>query len=72
MFSDLTEAQLARAMVGQAARCIVAADSRKFHRTAPILLGDPRDIDILVTDRDPPEDLAAAARHWGTTIRVAR
>lgn len=72
MFSDLSEAQLARAMVGQAARCIVAADSRKFHRTAPILLGDPRDIDILVTDEDPPEDLAAAARHWGTVIRVAR
>ncbi|MFN4193807.1 MAG: DeoR/GlpR family DNA-binding transcription regulator [Tabrizicola sp.] len=72
MFSDLSEAQLARAMVGQSARCIVAADSRKFHRTAPILLGDPRDIDILVTDEDPPEELAAAARQWGTVIRVAR
>lgn len=72
MFSDLSEAQLARAMVGQSARCIVAADSRKFHRTAPILLGDPRDVDILVTDEDPPEELAAAARHWGTVIRVAR
>lgn len=72
LFSDLSEAQLARTMVENASRRVVAADSRKFHRTAPIALGDPRQIDVLVCDEDPPMDILAAASGWGTLICVAR
>lgn len=71
LFSDLSEAQFARAMIGNATRSVVAADSRKFHRTAPIALGDPQRIDVLVCDEEPPEEIALAARSWGTTICVA-
>lgn len=72
LFSDLTEAQLARAMVLRAARCVVAADSRKFHRIAPISLGDPKQIDVLVCDEEPPAEILAAAQSWGMTICVAQ
>lgn len=72
LFSDLSEAQLARTMLQNAARRVVAADARKFHRTAPIALGDPQQIDVLVCDEEPPEEIRAAAKGWGTVIRVAR
>ena len=55
-----------------AARCVVAADSRKFHRTAPISLGDPKQIDVLVCDEPPPDEILMAARGWGTMICVAQ
>ncbi|MFZ1467442.1 MAG: DeoR/GlpR family DNA-binding transcription regulator [Paracoccaceae bacterium] len=71
LFSDLSEAQLARTMVQNASRCVVAADSRKFRRTAPISLGDPRQIDVLVCDEVPPPEIQDAAREWGTKICIA-
>ncbi|HPB99877.1 MAG TPA: DeoR/GlpR family DNA-binding transcription regulator, partial [Polyangiaceae bacterium] len=72
LFSDLSEVQLARTMMQNAARCVVAADSRKFHRTAPISLGDPKQIDVLVCDEPPPDEILMAARGWGTMICVAQ
>lgn len=71
LFSDLSEARLTRAMVERSTRCIVAADMRKFQRIAPISLGDPRDIDLLVCDAPPPDDVLAAAEIWGVTICTA-
>lgn len=71
LFSDLSEARLTRTMMRRATRCIVAADMRKFHRIAPVSLGDPTEIDLLVCDAAPPGDIAAAAADWGVSIRVA-
>ncbi len=71
LHADLSEARLARKMIARASRCIVAADSRKFHRLAPISLGDPSQVDLLVCDAPPPEVIRAAAEGWGTTICVA-
>lgn len=71
MLFDLAEARFARAILKRAARSIVAADNRKFSRIAPVSLGDPRQVSMIVCDAPPPEGIAAAARIWGTTIRVA-
>lgn len=71
LFSDLSEARMARRMMSRAARVIVAADSRKFHRLAAISLGDPSDVDQLVCDATPPEVIRAAAESWGISISVA-
>ncbi|PVA11737.1 DeoR/GlpR transcriptional regulator [Pelagivirga sediminicola] len=68
---DLEEANFSRAILSGAARRMVAADSAKFGRAAPITLCDPSLIDALVTDAAPPADLAAAAAEWGTQIEVA-
>lgn len=71
LLSDLSEARFTRAMLDRSSRCIVATDQRKFHRIAPITLGDPMDVDMLVCDAEPPSDILAAAEIWGTTICVA-
>ncbi|WP_324754872.1 DeoR/GlpR family DNA-binding transcription regulator [Roseovarius sp. Pro17] len=71
MLFDLEEANFSRAIIKGAARRIVAADSAKFGRAAPIKLCNPALIDTLVTDTAPPADLAAAAAEWNTQIEVA-
>jgi len=71
LLADLAEARLARAMIARAGRAILAADSRKFHRIAPVSLGDPAGVSLLVCDSAPPPDIRAAARAWGTEIQVA-
>lgn len=71
MLFDLEEANFSREIIKGAARRIVAADSSKFGRAAPITLCDPALIDILVTDAAPPYDLAAAATRWTMKIEVA-
>ena len=70
MLFDLEEAQFSRLIMGQATTRIVAADSSKFGREAPITVGDPSLVDILVCDRQPPEDISAAASDWNTEIQV--
>ena len=68
---DLEEAKFSRAIMQQASTVIVAADSSKFDREAPIIIGDPAEVDYLVCERPPPEAIAAAAARWGVTIRVS-
>lgn len=71
MLADLEEANFSRAILRNAGRRIVASDSSKFGRSAPITLCEPGLIDTLVCDRAPPADLGAAAARWGTRIEVA-
>lgn len=68
---DLEEARFSRLIMSQAATCIVAADSSKFGREAPVAIGQPERVDFLVCDSAPPPEIAAAARDWGTEIRLA-
>lgn len=65
------EAELARIAVAQTHRPIVTADHEKFGRRAPQVTCDPADVDLLVTDRSPPDVLAAALEGWGVTVRIA-
>lgn len=71
MLFDLDEARFARAIMKQARTTIVAADSRKFGRSAPVTVGDPSQVSILVCDEPPPPALAEAAKGWGTKIKIA-
>ncbi len=71
MLFDLEEANFSRAILRNAQRRWVAADSTKFGRAAPITLCDPGLIDTLITDAAPPTDLVQAACRWGTEIQVA-
>ncbi|RKF15138.1 DeoR/GlpR transcriptional regulator [Roseovarius spongiae] len=69
---DLEEANFSRAILKNAQRRWVAADSTKFGRAAPIALCDPSLIDVLMTDAAPPDPLAEAAARWGVEVQVAR
>lgn len=68
---DLEEAKFSRAIMDRATTRILAADSTKFGRRAPISLADPHLLDLLVTDASPPEDLAAALATLEIEVRVA-
>lgn len=71
MLFDLEEAEYSRAIIANSKTRIVAADSSKFGRSAPITACDPTLIDMLVSDLHPPDDIVAAAHGWNTKIIVA-
>ena len=57
MVHDIREAVFSRAIAARSRITIVAADSAKFEKTAPIVLGTPSSFDILVTDQQPPKKI---------------
>lgn len=71
MLHDLEEAKFSRAIMQRASTVIVAADSSKFDREAPIIIGDPAEVDYLVCDVAPPGDLLAASKEWDMEVCVA-
>ena len=58
-------------MIRLARRTIVVTDAEKFTRSAFAAIAPLSDIDILVTDAEPPDDLRAALVAAGTEIVVA-
>ncbi len=54
---DLREASVARAIIENARSVVLAADSSKFGRVAPVCIGRIEQIDVLVTDRGCPKAL---------------
>ena len=73
MLFDLDEARFSRLIMQQATTCIMAADSSKFGREAPVDIGHPSQVDCLVCDTPPPTEIEIAARtSWGTEIQVAK
>jgi DeoR family glycerol-3-phosphate regulon repressor len=50
---DLSEIQVARAIMANARTVVLVSDSSKFGRLAPARIGHLRDVDIFVTDRVP-------------------
>ncbi|GKX32622.1 MAG: DeoR family transcriptional regulator [Rhizobiaceae bacterium MnEN-MB40S] len=71
MLMDLQEAEFTRVIMQRAQMRIVAADATKFGKTAPVRITDPSRMDMLVTDRDPPSDLAACLRENEIDIQIA-
>ena len=71
MLFDLQEAEFSREIMRRAKTSIVAADSSKFDHRAPISVDAPTLVDILVTDRPPPEELKAALTSWSVDVVVA-
>ena len=71
MLFDLEEALFTRAILSNAKRRIVAADSSKFNRRAPITVCAPEMIDLIVTEAIPPTELRMAAEIWGTEVQIA-
>jgi len=69
-YFDLTEVEVRRMLAGLADRVIVAADHSKFDHKKAMVLGPLDLIDVLVTDRTPPEPLrtALAAAHVDVVV----
>ncbi len=58
--ADADEAEVGRALAGAAKRVVVVADASKFSVTGPSRLLELSRVDVLVTDRAPAGELAAA------------
>ena len=68
---DLHEAQVATAIMETARHVILAADSGKHSRKAPICIGRIHDVHSFVTDSTPPPMLADICGRSGVAIHVA-
>lgn len=56
---DIREVQVSRAIIENARRVILVADSSKFARSAPVRIAHLHEIDVFVTDRLPSPAVAA-------------
>lgn len=68
---DFREVRVAQEILRCARTSILVADALKFERTAPVKIADITDIDVFVTDRPPPPDIAELCAQFGTAIEVA-
>ena len=68
---DIQEVRVSHAILQQARQAILVADQGKLTRAAPVRIGALADLDLWVTDRDPPAGLRALCVEAGTEIRVA-
>lgn len=57
MVQDIREAAFSRAISARSRITIVAADSDKFGKTAPIVLDAPSAFEVLVTEQSPPQKI---------------
>ncbi|KZK78764.1 Glycerol-3-phosphate regulon repressor [Pseudovibrio sp. W64] len=71
MLFDLEEAQISRTVMKHAKCKIVAADTRKFTRSAPITVCDPTLIDVIVSEKEPAPEFHQAAKIWQAKIVIA-
>jgi DeoR/GlpR family transcriptional regulator of sugar metabolism len=65
---DVREADIARAMIAQARTITVLADASKFGRGGLIKVAPLDAIARVVTDAEPPAEIAAALRNAGTEV----
>ncbi|MGP9538796.1 DeoR/GlpR family DNA-binding transcription regulator [Brachybacterium sp. AOP43-C2-M15] len=68
---DPDEAAVKTAMARSAHRRVVLADSSKLGRTHLVTFADLADVDVLVTDAEPPEPLRAALGEAGVEVVTA-
>ena len=68
---DLREASIARAIIENARSVILAADSMKFGRAAPVCIGQINQIDTLVTDSKCPPLLRQLCANEGVRLIIA-
>ncbi|MGB1669435.1 MAG: DeoR/GlpR family DNA-binding transcription regulator [Candidatus Puniceispirillaceae bacterium] len=69
---DSREVDVARAILRNARKKILVCDAGKFLRRAPVRICGIDEIDVMVTDRQPPPQFMAAAQAAGTRVVVAR
>lgn len=67
---DYHEVRVKRAII-ENSRCVyLAVDHSKFGRNAMVKLGSIIDIDLIITDQEPPEQIALLAQEHDITIEV--
>ena len=65
---DIREVQVSRAIIENARRVLLVADSSKFSRAAPVRIAHLSDVDVMVTDRLPSPEVSALCREHGVQV----
>lgn len=65
---DFREVRVSQAIIAQARRSFLAADSTKFRRSAPVRIASLAEVDTFFTDMPPPGPVLARCREWGTRV----
>ena len=68
---DSREVSVARAILKNARTKILVADQSKFQRTAPVRICTIDEVDVFVTDLEPPAPFAKACASGETRITLA-
>ena len=68
---DYREVSVSRAIIANARSVILVCDHSKFDRTAPVRICDVAQLDLFVTDREPPERFRAACATHKVEVVVA-
>lgn len=71
MLHDHEEAEFSRMVAKQASIRMIVADGSKFGRTAPMILDEPNNYQILVTDMIPPSEIVSMLEIHQVQLRVA-
>jgi DeoR family glycerol-3-phosphate regulon repressor len=68
---DLAEAEFAATVLSRGERCVVVTDNSKFGRSALVNVCGFEALDCLITDAQPPDDLAQALVAAGVAVEIA-
>lgn len=68
---DYREVRVAQAIIEQARKKILVADNIKFQRKAPVQIGRLADIDVFVTDAQPPRKIVQLCKDASVELIVA-
>ncbi len=68
---DAREVRVAQTMIENARKVILIVDSIKFERIAPVRIGNIAQIDYMVTDKIPADEIVEHCRHNGVNLIVA-
>ncbi|MBQ8944493.1 MAG: DeoR/GlpR transcriptional regulator, partial [Clostridia bacterium] len=63
-----SECELKRAVVKKAKKVIMLCDSAKFGKSMPYTFATLEDVDVLITEKQPCEEVAKAAEKSGTAV----
>ncbi|SPJ22665.1 DeoR/GlpR family DNA-binding transcription regulator [Palleronia abyssalis] len=69
---DMQEVGVTRAIIDQARRIFLVADTSKFLRKAPVRVATLSDLDAFFTDRDPPAPLPDRCAEHDVALHVVR
>lgn len=68
---DLREVRVAQEIMRHARHTILVSDHMKFERNAPVRIGHISEIDIFVTDAEPPKRVMDMCRQSDVVIEIA-
>jgi len=68
---DMQEVSVSKAILRQSEHVILAADSSKFDRKAPVFIAALDSVSTFITDRTVPDECKAQCEGYGTEIVYA-